>query len=168
MKRLKNRIWLTMVLAILLLGMTTCRHGGLISRNNSDTESPEEAMVEVAAEAGDIKRTVELADSFVNMNLLSSIRADFYKAMAYNRQGDDIAMAEHIKKIIKAYEDGTDEDPLFYSRAAMSLAGHYIAMNQYEEAMNVAMPALARFEPDPAIQSDWKGIFLSYIGACQK
>jgi serine phosphatase RsbU (regulator of sigma subunit) len=29
------------------------------------------------------------------------------------------------------------------------------------------MPALAKFEPDPAIQPDWKGIFLSIIGACQ-
>ena len=125
-------------------------------------------MVETAAEAGDIKRTIELADSFVNLNLLSSIRADFYKAMAYNRQGDDRATAEHIKKIIKAYEDGTDEDPLFYSRAAMNLSSQYISMNQYEEAMNVAMPALARFEPDPAIQPDWKGYFLSNIGACQK
>lgn len=32
----------------------------------------------------------------------------------------------------------------------------------------VEMPALARLEPDPNIQSDWKGIFLSFIGACQK
>ena len=78
-------------------------------------------MVEVAAEAGDIKRTIELADSFVNLNLLSSVRADFYKAMACNRIEDYPAMAEYIRKIVKAYEDGSDEDPLFYSRACSSL-----------------------------------------------
>ena len=159
-------IGLVIVLAVLLLNIASCQKTAPVSRNSAETESPEEAMVEAAAETGDIKRTIELADSFVNLNLLSSIRADFYKAIACNRQEDYPAMAEYIKKIIKAYEDGTDEDPLFYSRAAMRLAGYYVNMKQYEEALNVAMPALARFEPDPAIQSDWKGIFLSIIGAC--
>jgi tetratricopeptide (TPR) repeat protein len=169
MKILNRHPLLATVLTALLLNVVACHHHDEPrNKSNSEEESPEEAMVEAAAEAGDIKRTIELADSFVNLNLLSSVRADFYKAMVYNRQEDDPAMAEHIKKIIKAYEEGTDEDPLFYSRAAMSLAGHYIGMNQYEEAMNVAMPALAKFEPDPAIQPDWKGIFLSIIGACQK
>jgi len=156
------------VLATLQLSMASCQKAAPISQKSADTESPEEAIVEVAAEAGDVKRTIELADSFVNLNLLSSIRADFYKAMACNRQEEYLAMAEHLKKIIKAYEEGTDEDLLFYSRAAMSLVSYYLSMDQYEEAMNVAMPALARFEPDPDIQPDWKGIFLSYIGACQK
>jgi tetratricopeptide (TPR) repeat protein len=170
MKVLSHHTWLVMVVA-LLLNMVACRNGALPNRQNNETDSlsiAAEKEVEMTAEAGEIKLTIELADSFVNQNLLSSIRADFYKAMAYNRQGDDPKTAEHIKKIIKAYEDGTDEDPLFYSRAAINLAGYYISMNQYEEAMNVAMPALARFESDPNIQSDWKGIFLSFIGACQK
>ena len=162
------RISFATVAAILLLNITACRNSGSSDRKSSETESPEETMVEVAADAGDIKRTVELADSFVNLNLLSSIRADFYKAMACNRQEEYFAMAEHLKKIIKAYEEGTDEDLLFYSRAAMSLVSYYLGIDQYEEAMNVAMPALARFEPDPDIQPDWKGLFLSYIGACQK
>ena len=52
-------------------------------------------------------------------------------------------MDEYIKKIIKAYEDGTDEHPLFYSRAAMSLVNYYLSIDLVEEAMNVAMPALA-------------------------
>ena len=160
-----NRIGLVIVLTTLLC-MASCKKTAPVSQYNGETESPEEAMVETAAEAGDIKRTIELADSFVNLNLLSSIRADFYKAMACNRQEEYLAMAEHLKKIIKAYEEGTDEDLLFYSRAAMSLVSYYLSMDQYEEAMNVAMPALARFEPDPDIQPDWKGIFLSYIGAC--
>ena len=166
-----HHAWLATVLAALLLNMAACQNGASPNKRNYETDSlsmAAENQVEVAAEAGDIKRTTELADSFVNQNLLSSVRADFYKAMACNRIENYPAMAEHIRKIIKAYEDGSDEDPLFYSRAAISLAGHYISMNQHEEAMNVAMPALARFEPDPTIQSDWKGIFLSYIGACQK
>jgi len=171
MKVLIHHAWLATVLAALLLNMAACQNGASPNKRNYETDSlsmAAENQVEVAAEAGDIKRTTELADSFVNQNLLSSVRADFYKAMACNRIENYPAMAEHIRKIIKAYEDGSDEDPLFYSRAAISLAGHYISMNQHEEAMNVAMPALARFEPDPTIQSDWKGIFLSYIGACQK
>ena len=170
MKVLIHHAWLATVLAALLLNMAACQNGASPNKRNYETDSlsmAAENQVEVAAEAGDIKRTTELADSFVNQNLLSSVRADFYKAMACNRIENYPAMAEHIRKIIKAYEDGSDEDPLFYSRAAISLAGHYISMNQHEEAMNVAMPALAKFEPDPAIQPDWKGIFLSIIGACQ-
>ena len=159
------------VLAALLLSMAACRNG--VSSNGQSSEADSliiaaENMVETAAEAGDMKRTIELADSFVNLNRLSSIRADFYKAMACDRQGDLPTMAEYIKKVIKAYDDDTDEDPLFYSRAAISLAGYYIYLSLYEEALNVAVPALARFEADPTIQSDWKGYFLNIIGACQK
>lgn len=86
MKALMNRIGFVTVLATLQLSMASCQKAAPISQKSADTESPEEAIVEVAAEAGDVKRTIELADSFVNLNLLSSIRADFYKAMACNRQ----------------------------------------------------------------------------------
>ena len=92
-----------MVLSGLLLNMAACQNGASPNKQNSETDSlslAAENMVEAVAEAGDIKRTVELADSFVNQNLLSSIRADFYKALACNRQGDNPAMAEYIRKIV--------------------------------------------------------------------
>ena len=171
MKTVKKEIWLAMMLATVLLGTVACRHGGAVGGQDATVDSlsiAAENMVEAAAEAGEIEHTIELADSFVNQNLLSSIRADFYKAMACSRQEELPAMAEYIRKIIKAYDDGADEDPLFYSRSAITLSGYYISIEQYEEAMNVAMPALARFEPDPAIQPDWKGVFLSIVGACQQ
>lgn len=153
MKVLIHHTWLAMVLAALLLNLAACQKSVPKRNFNGEAESLEEAMVEVAADAGDIKRTIELADSFVKLNLLSPIRADFYKAMACSRQEKYPAMDEYIKKIIKAYEDGTDEHPLFYSRAAMSLVNYYLSIDLVEEAMNVAMPALARFEPDSAIQA---------------
>ena len=168
MKVLIHHTWLAIVLAALLLNLAACQKSVPKRNFNGEAESLEEAMVEVAADAGDIKRTIELADSFVKLNLLSPIRADFYKAMACSRQEKYPAMDEYIKKIIKAYEDGTDEHPLFYSRAAMSLVNYYLSIDLVEEAMNVAMPALAKFEPDSTIQPDWKGIFLSSIAACQK
>ena len=114
---INNRIRLLVVLTTLLLGLAACQEKSPVSDFNGETETPEEAMVEAAAEAGDIERTIALADSFVNLNKMSSVRGDFYKAMACDRKNNYPAMAEHLKRIIKAYEDGTDEHPLFYSRA---------------------------------------------------
>ena len=86
MKVLIHHTWLAMVLAALLLNLAACQKSVPKRNFNGEAESLEEAMVEVAADAGDIKRTIELADSFVKLNLLSPIRADFYKAMACSRQ----------------------------------------------------------------------------------
>jgi len=74
---INNRIRLVVVLTTLLLGLAACQEKSPVSDFNGETETPEEAMVEAAAEAGDIERTIALADSFVNLNQLSSVRADF-------------------------------------------------------------------------------------------
>ena len=103
MKKVMKRILLMMVLTVLLLSVTACHNRRSTSSSNNEPDSlsiAAENQVEAAAEAGDITRTIELADSFVNQNLLSSVRADFYKAMACNRIEDDPAMAEYIRKIV--------------------------------------------------------------------
>ena len=165
-----QEVMLAMAMAALLLSVASCQRGTTADKQDGDTDSlgvVAESMVEVAAEAGDVGRTIELADSFVNLKRLSSVRAYFYKAMACDRRQDFPKMAEYVEKLIKDYDNNPDEDPLFYSRAAISLSYYYVNLNQYEEALNVAMPALAKFESDPTIQSDWKGHFLCIIGACQ-
>ena len=160
---------LAMVLAVLLLSVTACQHrASSDGRNAPDSLSvAAESMVESAAQAGDIKRTIHLVDSFARRQLLSPVRADFYKAMAYDRAGNDREMARYTKCVIEDYYKYPDEDPLFYGRSAISLSSYYLNMHQYEDALNVAMPALQRFEADKDVHSDWKGFYLSVIGACQ-
>ena len=169
MKCLNRFVGALVVVISLLLCVTACQYrASADSHTTPDSLSvAAEAEVEAAAKAADTSRTIQLADSFVKQRLLSPVKVDFYKAMAFDRQGNDREMARYTKKVIEDYDSCPDEDEQFYGRSAISLSSYYLNMQQYEEALSVAMPALKRFEADADTHSDWRGFYLSVIGACQ-
>ena len=161
---------LLMVMTALLLNMTACQNGETVSINNSETDSLNmvaENMTFAVATTGDVERTFELIDSLIDQDRMSPIKADFYRAVVYANRGNQTKVIEYLKRIVSSY-DNIDEDPLFYSRVTFYLTNQYMSMNRYEEALRVALPAIAKFKPNPAIPSDKKGKLLAIIGACQK
>ena len=158
-----------MVLLALLLNIVACQNGGPLNSNNDGADSlnldPEET-IRLVAKTGNVERTEELIDSFMDLRRLTPIKADFYRAVAYGNKGETDTYFEYLKKINKAY-DNTDEEPRLYSMVAITLSSHYSSISKYEEALRVALPAINRLGPDPTIPSDRKGKLLSIIGDCQ-
>ena len=165
-----NRILLAMAPIVLLLNMTACQNDRPISKESGDADSLNiiaENMVSLMASKGDVERTFELADSLLEEDRLTPIKADFYKSYAYKCRGDEEEMMEYLKMIVKTYEN-TDEDPIIYTRSAIVLSDQYMTQNLFEEALRVALPTIAKFGQNPSIPSDRKGRLLTIIGACQE
>ncbi len=170
MKALVNRILLTSVLAALLLNMTACQNSESVGKKRSEADSLKQAaenLVRDVATAGDVERTFQLADSLLEQNRLTPIKADFYKSFVYYSKGEEAEMIEYLKKIIETYED-TDEDPIIYTRAAIVLTNEYMSQNLFDEALRVALPTFTKYGQDPTIPQDRKGRLLTIIGACQE
>lgn len=117
-----------------------------------------------------MERTEELIDSFLDLNLLTPIKADFYRLVVYGNKGDMDNYIGYMRKVIKAFDqinDKTADEKRIYSMAAITLSSHYSSTNKNEEALRVALPAINKLGSDPDIPSDRKGKLLSIIGECQ-
>ena len=164
---------LATVLLALLLNIVACQNGGPLNSNNDRADSlnqdPEET-IRLMAKTGNVERTEELTDSFVNLGLLTPIQANNYMGMAYDAMGDIDNYVECLKKINKACEqinDKTVEEKQIYCDAAITLSSYYNAYEKLEESLRVALPAINRLGSDPDVPTDVKGLLLSIIGDCQ-
>ena len=164
---------LATVLLALLLNIVACQNGGPLNSNNDRADSlnqdPEET-IRLMAKTGNVERTEELIDSFLDLNLLTPIKADFYRLVVYGNKGDMDNYIGYMRKVIKAFDqinDKTADEKRIYSMAAITLSSHYSSTNKNEEALRVALPAINKLGSDPDIPSDRKGKLLSIIGECQ-
>ena len=157
------------VLAVLLLNIVACQDGRPLNSNNNGTDSlnsDPHGTIRMVAVTGNVERTEELIDSFMNLNRLTPIRADFYRAVVYGNKGDMDNYFEYQKKIVKTYEKSND-DPTLYCNVAISLASYYSVNEKSEEALSVVLPTIKRLGADPTISPILKGQLLSIIGNCQ-
>jgi serine phosphatase RsbU (regulator of sigma subunit) len=168
----RQRVMATMLTA-LLLNIVACRNGGPLNSNGGGTDSlnldPSETVRSVAG-TGNVERTEELIDSFMNLGLLTPIQAYGYMANAYANKMDIDNYIECQKKITKAFEQTnakTAEEKQIYNNAAIALSSYYAVYEKNEEALRVALPAINRLGPDPDVSTDLKGQLLSTIGDCQ-
>ena len=164
---------LTTVLLALLLNIVACQNGGPLNSSNNGTDSlnlnPGHIVNEMAW-TGNVERTEELIDSFMNLNLLTPIQANAYMATAYASKGDLDTYLECQKNVIKAFEQAkskTAEEKRFYYNAVTTISSYYAAYEKNEEALRVALPATNRLGPDPDVSPGLKGELLSTIGGCQ-
>ena len=163
-----------MVLLALLLNVTACQNGSPLNSNNDGTDSLKketENTIRSVAVTGNVERTEELIDSFMNLGRLTPIKADFYRAVAYGNKGDTDNYYEYQKKIVKAFDqpnDKTVDEKRIYSNVAITLSSHYSSENHKNEAaLRIALPAINRLGPDPNVPTDRKAQLLSIIGDCQ-
>ena len=166
--RLHGSLLATVLLA-LLLNIVACKNSGPINNNSEGADSlnsdPAETIRQVAV-TGNLERTEELIDSFTRLNLLSPIRADFYRAVACGNKGDMDNFYMYQEKILNEY-DKTDGEPRVYSVVAINMANYYLSTSNYEKSLSTALPALNILGPDPDVPLDRKGELLTIIGNCQ-
>ena len=162
-----------MILLALLLNVTACQNGSPLNSNNDGADSLKEETYETirsVAVTGNVERTEELTDSFVNLGILTPIQADDYISTAYRAKGDIDNYIECLKKINKAFDqvnDKTVEEKQIYCSVAITLSSYYDMNEKLEEALRVALPAINRLGPDPDVSKKDKGSLLSIIGDCQ-
>lgn len=126
-----------------------------------------DSIILAAHHSGTLDRTLFLIDSFENCGRITPLRADMRRAMVYcTTKGDQTEGNKYLKKVCDRCRE-TGKEPRIYAIAAISLASYMQANSRYEEALKIAMPAMAKIENDPSIPSDRKFLLLSIIGSCQ-
>jgi serine phosphatase RsbU (regulator of sigma subunit) len=125
-----------------------------------------DSLIFDAGGAKDYKYMLALIDSFEHTGDISSLTASRWRGAAYYRQNQYRTAEYHLKK---AVEDviKTPSDQLSYIKSARRLSELLLVKGDYEGAIQVAMPAVAKMN-ELGIGSDIDyAILLNNIGCCQ-
>lgn len=111
-------------------------------------------------------RLVELADSFEKSGNLTQLNANRWRGTAYYHQGQNRIAEVCYRKALEC-EVNTDQDQLSYNKVARRLSELLLVKGDYEGALRVAIPAIAKMD-QTGIGSDIDyAILLNNIGCCQ-
>ena len=114
----------------------------------------------------DYERVRELADSFEQKGIFSSLNANRWRGVSYYRQGQYL-VAEVCYRIALESPVKTAADQLSYNKSARRLSELLLVRGDYEGSLRVAMPAVAKMDAT-GIGSDIDyAILLNNIGCCQ-
>ncbi len=159
------------ILAFFLLFVSSCRQGaGYISSNNHEDSllaQKTDSIIRTSARNSDLEHSLYVVDSLLELNQISQMRADFGYAGAYMLHGDMDGCAKYLRKVIDDYNrDGGDIN--LFSMAVVNLVSIYgDVKSQYEVALKIAVPAIAKMEVNPLVRKDDIGCLLVSIGWCQ-
>ena len=151
------------LLLIMLFAMIT-------SCGNDQKQGPVSSHVDsILFETGSLRqyaRLVELADSFEKSGSLTQLNANRWRGTAYYHQGQNRIAEVCYKKALEC-EVKTDQDQLSYNKVARRLSELLLVKGDYEGALRVAIPAIAKMD-QTGIGSDIDyAILLNNIGCCQ-
>ena len=90
-------------------------------------------------------RLVELADSFEKSGNLTQLNANRWRGTAYYHQGQNRIAEVCYKKALEC-EVNTDQDQLSYNKVARRLSELLLVKGDYEGALRVAIPAIAKMD----------------------
>ena len=111
-------------------------------------------------------RMLELVDSFEQNKDISSVCANRWRGVAYYHQ-NQYQMSELFYRKAVEGEVKTDADQLSYNKSARRLSELLLTKGDYEGALRIAIPAVAKMEKS-GIGSDIDyGILFNNIGCCQ-
>ena len=118
---------------------------------------------------GSVKRyshMIVMVDSFELFGDLTPLNANRWRGVAYYHQGQRRMAEVYYKKALEC-EVKTDQDQLSYNKVARRLSELLLVKGDYEGALRVAIPAVARMD-ESGIGSDIDyAILLNNIGCCQ-
>lgn len=142
----------------------------ITSCGNDQKQGPVSSHIDsILFETGSLKqytRLLELADSFEKSGNLTQLNANRWRGTAYYHQGQN-RMAEVCYKKALECEVKTDQDQLSYNKVARRLSELLLVKGDYEGALRVAIPAIAKMD-QTGIGSDIDyAILLNNIGCCQ-
>lgn len=173
MKLITNHLYtlaVTMAMVMLLLHVSSCHHGRRYSEYQTEQDSLRanvaDSIIRAASRAGDLDRSSALIDSFEQCGDISPLRAEVRRAMVWDLRNDRNQCNVSLKKICDRCSQ-TGEEPRVYTVAAISLSNYLYTNDQFEEALRVALPAIAILKSSTYVPSDRKCDLLSIIGNCQ-
>lgn len=142
----------------------------ITSCGNDQKQGPVSSHVDsILFETGSLRqyvRLVELADSFEKSGNLTQLNANRWRGTAYYHQGQNRIAEVCYKKALEC-EVKTDQDQLSYNKVARRLSELLLVKGDYEGALRVAIPAIAKMD-QTGIGSDIDyAILLNNIGCCQ-
>lgn len=142
----------------------------ITSCGNDQKQGPVSSHVDsILFETGSLRqyaRLVELADSFEKSGNLTRLNANRWRGTAYYHQGQNRIAEVCYKKALEC-EVKTDQDQLSYNKVARCLSELLLVKGDYEGALRVAIPAIAKMD-QTGIGSDIDyAILLNNIGCCQ-
>ncbi len=158
------------LVALLLLAFNSCHQENEHASKGHDNDSllTQQAIdtLRAVASTGDLERTKQLADSFLDLGRITVARGEHMLGVAHFYRGEGNEAVEYWKKVIDICSKG-GEDPTLYTSAVLNVASFMASYSQYEEALHVLMPAVNEFMNNPAIGLNLKGQLHENIGACQ-
>ena len=139
--------------------------GGRVSK---EQQRQDDLLMEATSKAKDYDRLLFLADSLEQQGRFSQAKADYWRGYAYDRKKQsDEAAACWQRAIDEAGHSGTDEDMEIYVKAASRLANLYCMTRNFEGALKMGTPVVARLEEAGRdTTSDYVNLLI-YIGLAQ-
>ncbi len=159
------------ILVFFLMFVSSCRQGTGYLSNNSQEDSllaqKTDSIIRASARNSDLEHSLYVVDSLLELNQISQMRADFGYAGAYMLHGDMDGCAKYLRMVIDDYNKNGGDINLF-SMAVVNLVSIYADVkSQYEVALKIAVPAIAKMEVSPLVHKDDIGCLLVSIGWCQ-
>lgn len=157
---------LTAVILVSCGGNTRSWKGNSKSAKDSLKVNAIDSMIVAVDEAKDFDRKFALADSLEKTGDISSVRANYMRGTALNSKKDKAGAEVYFKKALDV-EELADEDVVFYSRSARTLAQSLSVKNDYETTLRISTPAVEKLEGHPKAQSRDLAVLYYVIGSAQ-
>lgn len=155
----RSRFLLAATLAVMTLAFSAC--------TSSSTDEALESMRQ-AYKSKDFSRLMTLADSLQGEGDLLPSTADYWRGYACDRmKRKQEAVSYWQRSLNEAAKSETDEEVENYVKSASRLANHFCIEGNYEEALKMAKPVIARLEKLKRDNTSDYINLLIYIGLSQ-
>ena len=135
-------------------------------QQKSPQASHADSVIFDAGVAKDYERMRVLADSFEMTGDISPLGANRWRGVAYYRQGQ-YRMSEICYRKAVECEVENDADQLSYNKSARRLSELLLVRGDFEGALSVAIPAVAKMDQSGVGSDIDYAILLNNIGCCQ-
>lgn len=111
-------------------------------RYYESSRRPTDSIMAAVFRSNDYERALALVDSFERRGEMTPVRADYYRANAYDNLGDLARAKAYFHRVIEAGEPEIG-DSWVYERSGYRFGRMLYDETQYEGALRVAMPVIA-------------------------
>ena len=161
------------LLALLL--MTACTgsrsrgeqaHGSDVASTAKQGQNSADDVLRTLTDNGQYTLTIVVADSLQKTGAVSETVANYFRGVAYSRQGL-LRAAEACWQKNMVNRQLTDTEDYYYYESAASLANLLVNMHNYEGALRIALPAVTQMENTGSDMDLVQAILHESIGRCQ-
>lgn len=158
----QKKLWMLAAVATALM-MTACGDSA-----QKELRAKADQLMEAAHQSKDYGKLLTMADSLEKTGNLSTVKANYWRGYAYDRQKQKDMAERYWRASMEAGENSDDaEDFIMYAKSVSRLANLLSVRGDYKEALKLAVPTVERLE---ALKCDTTSDYVNlliYIGCCQ-